>query len=63
MMIVTMMMIMMTRMLIMMTMTPNLNQVHLPGAELVDSVLDVIRKESESCDCLQVGNIFHTNHT
>ena len=25
-----------------------------PGAELVDSVLDVVRKESESCDCLQV---------
>ncbi|CAF4284660.1 unnamed protein product, partial [Rotaria sordida] len=23
------------------------------GVELVDSVLDVIRKESESCDCLQ----------
>uniref|UniRef100_A0A8D3DJ09 Tubulin, beta 5 n=1 Tax=Scophthalmus maximus TaxID=52904 RepID=A0A8D3DJ09_SCOMX len=23
------------------------------GAELVDSVLDVVRKESESCDCLQ----------
>ena len=26
----------------------------LSGAELVDSVLDVVRKESESCDCLQV---------
>ena len=24
------------------------------GAELVDSVLDVVRKEAESCDCLQV---------
>lgn len=24
------------------------------GAELVDSVLDVVRKESEGCDCLQV---------
>ena len=23
------------------------------GAELVDSVLDVVRKEAESCDCLQ----------
>ncbi|CAF4337126.1 unnamed protein product, partial [Rotaria sordida] len=23
------------------------------GVELVDSVLDVVRKESESCDCLQ----------
>ena len=27
------------------------------GAELVDSVLDVVRKEAESCDCLQVS--FH----
>ena len=26
------------------------------GAELVDSVLDVVRKEAESCDCLQVKN-------
>ncbi len=25
------------------------------GAELVDSVLDVVRKEAESCDCLQVS--------
>ena len=25
------------------------------GAELIDSVLDVVRKEAESCDCLQ-GN-------
>ena len=24
------------------------------GAELVDAVLDVVRKEAESCDCLQV---------
>ena len=24
------------------------------GAELVDSVLDVLRKEAEGCDCLQV---------
>jgi len=24
------------------------------GAELVDAVLDVVRKESENCDCLQV---------
>ena len=24
------------------------------GAELVDSVLDVVRKETENCDCLQV---------
>ncbi len=27
------------------------------GAELVDSVLDVVRKEAENCDCLQVN--FH----
>ena len=26
------------------------------GAELVDSVLDVVRKEAESCDCLQVNS-------
>ena len=25
------------------------------GAELIDSVLDVVRKEAESCDCLQGG--------
>mgnify|MGYP003716904965 CR=1 FL=1 len=25
----------------------------LQGAELIDSVLDIVRKESESCDCLQ----------
>ena len=24
------------------------------GAELVESVLDVVRKECENCDCLQV---------
>lgn len=23
------------------------------GAELIDSVLDVVRKEAENCDCLQ----------
>ena len=27
------------------------------GAELVDSVLDVVRKEAEACDCLQVWNM------
>ena len=27
------------------------------GAELIDSVLDVVRKEAESCDCLQ-GELF-----
>lgn len=26
------------------------------GAELVDAVLDVVRKECENCDCLQVRN-------
>ena len=25
------------------------------GAELVDSVLDVVRREAETCDCLQVS--------
>ncbi len=25
----------------------------LQGAELIDSVMDVVRKEAESCDCLQ----------
>lgn len=28
------------------------------GAELIDEVLDVIRKEAESSDCLQVNNFF-----
>ena len=30
------------------------NKATISGAELVDSVLDVVRKEAESCDCLQV---------
>ncbi|OBS73904.1 hypothetical protein A6R68_15562 [Neotoma lepida] len=30
------------------------------GAELVDSVLDVVRKESESCDCLQGFQLTHS---
>ena len=30
------------------------------GAELVDSVLDVIRKEAESCDCLQGFQMTHS---
>ena len=30
------------------------------GAELIDSVLDVVRKEAESCDCLQG---FQLNHS
>ncbi|EMS47662.1 Tubulin beta-2 chain [Triticum urartu] len=29
------------------------------GAELIDSVLDVVRKEAENCDCLQVGDLNH----
>ena len=27
------------------------------GAEMVDSVMDVVRKEAEGCDCLQVGHL------
>jgi len=27
------------------------------GAELVDNVLDVVRKEAEGCDCLQVSGV------
>jgi len=30
------------------------------GAELVDSIMDVIRKESESCDCLQGFQLTHS---
>jgi len=30
------------------------------GAELIDSVLDVVRKESEGCDCLQGFQITHS---
>lgn len=37
------------------------------GAELVDAVLDVVRKEAENCDCLQGilinNNILLKNHT
>ncbi|KAK7832978.1 hypothetical protein U0070_012134 [Myodes glareolus] len=29
------------------------------GAELIDSVLDVVRKEAESCDCLQGFELTH----
>lgn len=29
------------------------------GAELIDSVLDVVRKEAESCDCLQGIKVPH----
>src|SRR5277367_6443350 len=30
------------------------------GAELVDSVLDVVRKEAETCDCLQGFQVTHS---
>ena len=30
------------------------------GAELVDSVLDVVRKEADSCDCLQGFQLTHS---
>lgn len=30
------------------------------GAELVDTVLDVVRKEAESCDCLQGFQLAHS---
>ena len=31
------------------------------GAELIDSVLDIVRKEAENCDCLQgIPNSFST---
>ena len=34
--------------------------IHGVGAELVDSVLDVVRKEAESCDCLQGFQLTHS---
>ena len=30
------------------------------GAELVDSVLDVVRKETENCDCVQGFQLTHS---
>ncbi|KAL1445212.1 hypothetical protein MTO96_045146 [Rhipicephalus appendiculatus] len=30
------------------------------GAELVDSVLDIVRKEAEACDCLQGFQLTHS---
>lgn len=30
------------------------------GAELIDSVMDVVRKEAESCDCLQGFQVAHS---
>ena len=32
------------------------------GAELIDSVLDVVRKESEGCDCLQGFQVRNDSH-
>lgn len=32
------------------------------GAELIDSVLDVVRKEAENCDCLQGINFLVFSH-
>ena len=40
--------------------TFNRIQYFFTGAELVDSVLDVIRKEAESCDCLQGFQMTHS---
>ena len=30
------------------------------GAELVDSVLDVVRREAETCDCMQGFQLLHS---
>ncbi|XWS15432.1 hypothetical protein CRYUN_Cryun34aG0000400 [Craigia yunnanensis] len=30
------------------------------GAELIDSILDVVRKEAENCDCLQGFQVCHS---
>merc|ERR1711964_267981 len=35
-------------------------RVYTEGAELIDSVLDVVRKEAESCDCLQGFQLCHS---
>ena len=32
------------------------------GAELVDQVLDVVRKEAEGCDCLQASQLCTHDH-
>ena len=37
-----------------------INENYISGAELVDSVLDVVRKEAESCDCLQGFQLTHS---
>ena len=33
---------------------------HFLGAELVDSILDVVRKEAEGCECLQGFQLTHS---
>ena len=38
----------------------NSNFSYTEGAELVDQVLDVVRREAESCDCLQGFQITHS---
>ena len=40
--------------------TSECESVVVPGAELVDTVLDVVRRESESCDCLQGFQLTHS---
>ena len=37
-----------------------INTFHTSGAELVDSVLDVVRKEAESSDCIQGFQLTHS---
>ncbi|MBA0595950.1 hypothetical protein Gorai_012799, partial [Gossypium raimondii] len=32
------------------------------GAELIDSALDVVRKEAENCDCLQGCSLLHVTY-
>lgn len=32
------------------------------GAELVESVMDVVRKEADNCDCLQVSVVVCLNY-
>ncbi|KAL4191632.1 hypothetical protein AMTRI_Chr07g30830 [Amborella trichopoda] len=33
---------------------------YVEGAELIDSVLDVVRKEAKNCDCLQGFQVCHS---
>ena len=39
---------------------PTIEPLLFSGAELVDSVLDVVRREAESCDCLQGFQLTHS---